>query len=1594
MGWDLVPDSLEDGFEKGVRKLGDGVEWLGDRTAEGLDKAGWESGADWVRDKSRSTANAMGADTEELQLGQTEDPRKLVYGSAGKLRSTAGHLKDFAKSFDNVGRGIKGLDSSGIEGEAADAFRTKAAEEPPRWFKAADACEKAAGALEDFADTVEWAQGRAKEAITKYEAAVKASEDARTAHNKKVDAYNKAVDAYNAKAKAGDDPGTPPVCPAAFKDPGPAKAEEAEEILAEARKQRDTAAEKARSAVKAAREKAPPKPSYGEQFKYGMAGMHLENSHVLGGFVKSGTELVALARSLNPADPYNLGHPGEYATTLNSTVAGLLQASNDPLGTGKQMVSAFMKDPAEGSGRLVFDAALTVLTGGAGASVKGARIAADAADAAADAGKARRALDRDGPEQHGSKPEERDSGGTDPVDLATGRMFLPQTDITLPGAMPLVFRRYVESGYTAGRWFGPSWASTVDQRLEVDAEGVVFVAEDGRLLAYPHPAPGVPTLPSAGSARMPLERTPDGGYTLTEPDTGRVRHFAPPPGGGGGGADGVARLEQITDRAGHRILLAYDETTGAPLRIEHSGGYTLHLTVEDGRVTTLSLGDQVVRRYGYTDGHLTEVADSSGRPLRFEYDDEARVIAWTDSNDRRYDYVYDNLHRCIGEGGTEGHMQVRIAYDGIDPDTGHQVTTLTTAAGHTTRHVIDDRCRTVATTDPNGHTTRYTYGDHRQPLTVTDPLGRTTAFAYDEHGRLTGLTRPDGRRIAVTRDGLGLPVEVREADGAVWRHAYDERGLRTATTDPAGHTTHYAYDERGHLASVTDALGQVTSVLCDAAGLPVEITDAPPASGGGTPMGAVTRYTRDAFGRPTAITDPLGAVTRLEWTVEGRLARRTGPDGAEESWEYDGEGNCVRHTDAAGGVTTYEYTHFDLLAARTGPDGVRHTFEHDAELRLTRVTNPQGLSWSYEYDPAGRLMSETDFDDRTLSYSYDAAGQLAARTTPLGETIAFAHDELGRLVRKEAGGRVTTFAYDAAGRPVEAVGPDAEVRWHRDRLGRVKTELVNGRALSLSYDALGRRTRRTTPTGAVSSLAYDAAGNRTALTTSGRTLDFTHDAAGRETARRIGEHLTLAQWWDPAGRLAGQALTAGPEAATVQQRTYHYRPDGHLTAVDDLLSGHRAFDLDPAGRVTAVTAADWSETYAYDAAGNQTSASWPAGHAAADATGERAYTGTRLTRAGRFRYEYDAAGRTVLRQRVRLSKKPDTWRYEWDAEDRLTTVTTPDGTRWRYLYDPLGRRISKQRLAPDGSTVTEQVDFTWDGPVLVEQTTTSPDLPHPVALTWDHDGLTPLAQTERLLDPADQGEIDRRFFAIVTDLVGAPTELVDETGRIAWHTRTTLWGTTTWNRDATTYTPLRFPGQYHDPETGLHYNYFRYYDPATGRYTTPDPLGLAPSPNPATYTTNPHVQIDPLGLSPCPPELDRRPRPPSHGQGNGNDWAANVTQGGRTDNSQVISGHGYYEMGAGDMIVPPGTWLKFYVEDGGRLKDSIGFEIETGGNRNPTETFGPGKSLPNYTVDVPRDLNISSRSITVNAPTRLSEIVNEGMGAVHVVICREHKSPW
>jgi hypothetical protein len=101
---DITPDVVED---------------AGGWTADRLDDVGWESGGDWVRAQSRSLANRMGAQVDELDLGQTDDRTKLIYGSPSKLRSTAKNLKDLQRAFDDVGQGLGGLDSSAIIGDQA-----------------------------------------------------------------------------------------------------------------------------------------------------------------------------------------------------------------------------------------------------------------------------------------------------------------------------------------------------------------------------------------------------------------------------------------------------------------------------------------------------------------------------------------------------------------------------------------------------------------------------------------------------------------------------------------------------------------------------------------------------------------------------------------------------------------------------------------------------------------------------------------------------------------------------------------------------------------------------------------------------------------------------------------------------------------------------------------------------------------------------------------------------------------------------------------------------------------------------------------------------------------------------------------------------------------------------------------------------------------------------------------------------------------------------------------------------------------------------------------------------------------------------------
>ncbi|WP_332759153.1 putative T7SS-secreted protein [Streptomyces sp. MT206] len=126
-------------------------------------------------------------------------------------------------------------------------------------------------------------------------------------------------------------------------------------------------------------------------------------------------------------------------------------------------------------------------------------------------------------------------------------------------------------------------------------------------------------------------------------------------------------------------------------------------------------------------------------------------------------------------------------------------------------------------------------------------------------------------------------------------------------------------------------------------------------------------------------------------------------------------------------------------------------------------------------------------------------------------------------------------------------------------------------------------------------------------------------------------------------------------------------------------------------------------------------------------------------------------------------------------------------------------------------------------------------------------------------------------------------------------------------------------------------------------------------------------------------------------------YATRVLKGGRTDGETVLAGHGYIEREAGEMVVPPGTTISFYVEHGERIPGLNGVAVEGGSYPGgAVETFHPGDRIPDYTLAPPEatgagGFTVYENSTTVSHRTPLSELLKENMGDVHWAACREFK---
>ena len=229
-------------------------------------------------------------------------------------------------------------------------------------------------------------------------------------------------------------------------------------------------------------------------------------------------------------------------------------------------------------------------------------------------------------------------------------------------------------------------------------------------------------------------------------------------------------------------------------------------------------------------------------------------------------------------------------------------------------------------------------------------------------------------------------------------------------------------------------------------------------------------------------------------------------------------------------------------------------------------------------------------------------------------------------------------------------------------------------------------------------------------------------------------------------------------------------------------------------------------------------------------------------------YQYDLDGNLIHRELA----DGEVQNYFYDLHDQLVKVEIfkKDGSKetWAYTYDALGRRIGKGRLKTSqevSDDLEEETGFVWDGSHLLQEV--HPDGRYTYIYT-DPDSYEPLAQVHNWTN--EEGESRQQTHYFHCDQIGIPREMTDEDGNLLWFGNYTGWGKlkSETNISGTAHQPFRLQNQYCDRETGLHYNFFRYYEPDAGRFVNQDPIGLFGGSNFYMFAFNISRWLDPLGL--------------------------------------------------------------------------------------------------------------------------------------------------
>jgi RHS repeat-associated protein len=722
------------------------------------------------------------------------------------------------------------------------------------------------------------------------------------------------------------------------------------------------------------------------------------------------------------------------------------------------------------------------------------------------------------------------------------------------------------------------------------------------------------------------------------------------------------------------------------------------------------------------------------------------------------------------------------------------------------------------------------------PTTVAQncprPASDIITYAYDNAGQLSRATLPDGgflqynyvaaqlteisdslgNRITYTLDAMGNRTQdqVFDAGNTLTQsrsRVFNNRNRVSQDIGAQGQTTSYGYDNNGNLTTVNAPLSGVTTYTYDASNRLLRTTD---------PLGQQVNYGY-AGNLISSVSDPRGLTTNYGYS--GNIVNQVlSPDAGTTSSAYDAAGNLLTQTDAKGQQTTYGYDAAGHVASITYHDGITHSYQYDDAGRITQVTEPN-ITSQYVYDQRGRLITETRIIaavSYVTEYRYDMFHRLDRITYPSGRQVDYSFDAMGRVnqITTTRDGSSQTVLSDVTYQPFGPVkgwvyGNGQSYIRGFDQDGRIGSYTLGAQSFAVGYDTASRVSFVSEIGNAANTntYAYDNLDRLTSAVTPSTTYSYSYDAAGNRLSKTVGAATT---WYTPSGssnRLASITPASGPTRNIV---------------------------FDSNGSIVS----DGTNQYAYDSRGRLVQA--------ASTTYQVNWLGQRF-RKGDTIFHYDHRGKLIAEgqtEYIYLGDIPVTVMSGQASPPVLSVsgaggnvtanwsgIASPSPTDWIGVYSP-------------GAANTAFMDWIY---VSCSKT------PVAALASGSCSLVIPAGSELRLL--ANDGysvlavgsAAGNTVLYIHTDHLNTPRLITNQAGQVIWRWHNTEpFGDSLPNGNITFN--LRFPGQYFDAETNLHYNYFRDYDPSTGRYIEADPIGLLGGINTYVYAIDPLTQTDPFGL--------------------------------------------------------------------------------------------------------------------------------------------------